>query len=413
MAHDRDGQPISPGTDYVPIGPALTEAGDKTLLSMGGQPTLVDTAKLRRVSGFASASDITSINLQIDVINTAIDNKQPIDALLTAVSALVTAADQLAYFTGVDTVALTTFTAAARTFAAAADAAAQRAALGLTPAGGLQQTGSNVQIADNGVTDAKLRDSAALSVVGRSANSVGDPADIAASVDGQVLRRSGTTLGFGTVATAGIAANAATNTIIRDSAALSVIGRSANSTGDPADIAASVDGQVLRRSGTTLGFGEVATAGIANSAVTDAKIRNSVALSVMGRSANSAGAPADIATAADGDVLRRSGTTLGFGTIVPSAIGTVTTARLLGRTAAGTGVAEQITVGDHLDLSAGNLKFAWWKPQSLMLQPTDDTAAPQVVDMIDAAGLVLGTYGSTAAVLGFRLSDAKVGFFIF
>lgn len=52
-------------------------------------------------------------------------------------------------------------------------------------------------IADNAITNAKLRDSAALSVIGRSANSTGDPADIAAASDGQVLRRSSTTIGFG------------------------------------------------------------------------------------------------------------------------------------------------------------------------------------------------------------------------
>ena len=51
-------------------------------------------------------------------------------------------------------------------------------------------------IANNAVTDPKLRDSAALSVIGRSANSSGDPADIAAATDGDVLRRAGTTLGF-------------------------------------------------------------------------------------------------------------------------------------------------------------------------------------------------------------------------
>ena len=65
--------------------------------------------------------------------------------------------------------------------------------------------------ANNSVTNARLRDSSALSVIGRSANSTGDPADIAAGTDGHVLRRSGTTLGFGTVATAGIADGAVTN----------------------------------------------------------------------------------------------------------------------------------------------------------------------------------------------------------
>jgi hypothetical protein len=48
-----------------------------------------------------------------------------------------------------------------------------------------------------------------------------------------------------------------TNTQLRDSVALSVIGRSANSSGDPADIATSADYDVLRRSGATLGFGKL------------------------------------------------------------------------------------------------------------------------------------------------------------
>jgi len=59
-------------------------------------------------------------------------------------------------------------------------------------------------IVDNAVGNAALRDSAALSVIGRSANSAGDPADIAAGTDGYVLRRSGTTLGFGQLALGGI-----------------------------------------------------------------------------------------------------------------------------------------------------------------------------------------------------------------
>jgi hypothetical protein len=56
--------------------------------------------------------------------------------------------------------------------------------------------------------------------------------------------------------------NSVTNTILRDSAALSVIGRSANSSGDPADIAAANDHEVLRRSGTALGFALLGTSNL-------------------------------------------------------------------------------------------------------------------------------------------------------
>ena len=54
-----------------------------------------------------------------------------------------------------------------------------------------------------------------------------------------------------------IAANAVSNAKFRQSAGLSVIGRSTNTTGDIADITAANDGEVLRRSGTAIGFGQV------------------------------------------------------------------------------------------------------------------------------------------------------------
>jgi hypothetical protein len=69
-----------------------------------------------------------------------------------------------------------------------------------------------------------------------------------------------------------------TNSKLRHSAALSVIGRSADSAGAPADIAAANDGEVFRRSGTAVGFGTVVTAGIANAAVTPAKLSQPLTL---------------------------------------------------------------------------------------------------------------------------------------
>lgn len=65
------------------------------------------------------------------------NNKQPIAALLTAIAALVTAADKMAYFTGPDQVALTNLTAFARTILGAADAATARGTLGAISAADL------------------------------------------------------------------------------------------------------------------------------------------------------------------------------------------------------------------------------------------------------------------------------------
>jgi len=55
-------------------------------------------------------------------------------------------------------------------------------------------------------------------------------------------------------------------------AGLAVLGNSAGSSGAGEAITASSDGQVLRRSGSALGFGQIATAGIADDAITVDKI---------------------------------------------------------------------------------------------------------------------------------------------
>lgn len=61
----------------------------------------------------------------------ALAGKQPLDATLTALAAIVTATDTLIYANGVDSFATTAFTAVARTLLAATTQAAQRTALGL------------------------------------------------------------------------------------------------------------------------------------------------------------------------------------------------------------------------------------------------------------------------------------------
>ena len=96
-------------------------------------------------------------------------------------------------------------------------------------------------IPNNTITDAKLRDSGALSVIGRSANSTGDPADISASAaSAAVLRESGSVLGFGTIATAGIANDAVTYAKIQPvSTTDRLLGLDAAAPGDVEEIAVS------------------------------------------------------------------------------------------------------------------------------------------------------------------------------
>jgi hypothetical protein len=97
----------------------------------------------------------------------------------------------------------------------------------------------------------KLADGSGLSVVGRSANSAGAHADIAAANDGEVLRRNGTALGFGTIATAGIGDGQVTYAKLQDvSATQRVIGRNTAGSGDAEEVTAS---QLLDWLGNTRG----------------------------------------------------------------------------------------------------------------------------------------------------------------
>lgn len=94
---------------------------------------------------------------------------------------------------------------------------------------------------------------------------------------GKFLTTSGTAPSWSTVGTTGITNNAITDAKLRTSAAFSVIGRASNSTGNVADISGT-DGQVLRVSGTTLGFGTVAITALPTNLQTYDGIKRYVAL---------------------------------------------------------------------------------------------------------------------------------------
>lgn len=71
-------------------------------------------------------------------------------------------------------------------------------------------------IANNAVTPAKLDDGAACSVLAREANSAGDRADLAASANGQFLRRASNALAFGAIVASDLGTGTANvNTVLR------------------------------------------------------------------------------------------------------------------------------------------------------------------------------------------------------
>jgi hypothetical protein len=75
-----------------------------------------------------------------------------------------------------------------------------------------EQSVGTPELEDLAVTDVKLRQSQARSVIGRAVGSAGAPADIQASTDGHYLRQAGGVLSFGTIADGDIPA-----TVARDS----------------------------------------------------------------------------------------------------------------------------------------------------------------------------------------------------
>jgi hypothetical protein len=129
--------------------------------------------------------------------------------------------------------------------------------------------------------------------------------------------------------------------------------------------------QTITLTGNVTGSGTGSFAAtIANDAVTNGKLRNSVALSVIGRSANSTGDPGDIAAGTDAHVLRRSGTTLGFGTIGDSSISDLAWSKISGKPTTlagygitdavdGTGSAGQVAYWNDANTLAASANFTW------------------------------------------------------
>lgn len=117
----------------------------------------------------------------------------------------------------------------------------------------------NVSVAANAVTYSKFQQITGLSVVGNTSFLTGNVSAIIGTAN-QVLvvNPAGTSLAFGQVATAGIAANAVTNGAFRQSVGLSVVGNSGTSTANVADIIGTANQVLVVNSiGSQLAFGSV------------------------------------------------------------------------------------------------------------------------------------------------------------
>lgn len=146
---------------------------------------------------------------------------------------------------------------------------------------------------------------------------------------------------------------------------------------------------------------------IANAAVSYAKIANLGALAVMGRSANTSGVGADIqATAASDAVLRESGSTIGFGTIATGGIAAnaVTLAKLatqatntvLGNATSGTAVPTALAVGTCSTAASALI----WTTNTGFGCNTSITAAAVPASGLTGATLAAGVTASSLTSLG-------------
>ena len=157
---------------------------------------------------------------------------------------------------------------------------------------------------------------------------------------------------------------------------LSVLGNPTNASAAMAAITAANDNEVLLRSGTSLVFSKIGTDNINDAAVTFSKIEDVTPQKILARISGTPGPIEEaniyqildwisttpwtvlvrdastwnsIGASSNGDILRASGGGLGFGKITYTSLDLTASQRVIGRTSAGAGAAQELTTAQILE----------------------------------------------------------------
>jgi len=132
---------------------------------------------------------------------------------------------------------------------------------------------------------------------------------------------------------------------------------------------------------------KIADATTTTDGITDAKLRHSAGLSVVGRGSNTTGAVADITAGSDYHVLRRSGTSVAFGQITPNSLTQWMTS----------GTAQTTTSGNNIDFTSIP---SWVKRITVLFSGVSTSGtSPMQIQIGTSSGVESSGYSSANNVL--------------